>query len=167
MFVPTTQNAADVQALADMLASTPIGAVVTYSDLSDAIGRDVLRVRHLLHAARIRARKDTGAVFSPVTRVGLRRLTAEEAHTIGSTARQRVRRTSKRALVAMAAVLARANDLPPDVMRRATAEISALGLLEHLAADRNQPPPPEEPKAEPVAVVARRFLARISGERAG
>jgi len=166
MYIPTTQNAADVAALAEALATTPIGELCTYDALSDAIGRPVRPVRHLLMQALAKARKEHGAVFGTVTRVGYRRLSAEEAHTLGRQARQRVRRTTRRAREGIATALSRANEVSDAGRLKAVAEIAALGLLEQLATDRAQPPPPEGGKVEPVAVTARKFLARLTGEPA-
>jgi hypothetical protein len=148
------------------LATTPVGEVCTYDALSDAIGRPVRPVRHMLMQALAKARKEHGAVFGTVTRIGYRRLSAEEVHTLGRQARQRVRRTTRRARESIATALSRANEISEPARLKAVAELAALGLLEQIAADKAQPPPPEGGKVEPVAVTARKFLARLTGEPA-
>jgi len=84
---PITDRAAEIDRLTETLCAASVGAVVTYADLSAAIGRDITRARYLAHAAIKRANTQGGAVFGTVYRVGFKRLSTGEVSTIGSTAR--------------------------------------------------------------------------------
>jgi len=155
-----TEISADARALADHLAAVPIGGTVTLSDMSRVIGRDMARHRHIFYsAARVLAR-ESGAQFASVRNIGYKRLSATRAvEIVGPSARRRIRRAARSGRLSLAATIAGANDLTPDVMLRASSEIATLGLIEHLARDattRNAAPAPAAP--EPVAMTARRLL---------
>lgn len=151
---------ADALALADMLVATPVGETATLAAMSQHIGRDVSRCRHVLYTAIRIAQREHGAVFTSVRGSGYRRLSAERvAETVGTHARATIRRRARRARAALMAATSQANDLPDKVQARATQEISALGLLEYLAQDSTvRAAPAPEAKPEPVAITARRLL---------
>ena len=95
---------------------------------------------------------------------GYRRLKPEEIITIGQTARARIRGTARRGARSIAAGVSGANDIAAPVQRAILAEQTALGLLEHMARDKNLPTVPEtENRPLPVAVAAKEFLRSIGG----
>jgi hypothetical protein len=58
----------------------------------------------------------------------------------------------------------KANDLSMDVRRRAVHELGILGIIEHAARERVKTLREDAPiKPEPVALVAKRWLARMTG----
>jgi hypothetical protein len=158
-----TELSADTRAIANLLGACPVGSTMTHGAMSAAIGRDILRHRHILQAARRVAQRENGAVFVSERRVGLRRLSAERAtETVGTTARKHIRRTAGRARKTLLAATNGANDLPADAQRRLAAEVSTLGLMEHLARDVMTQPKPDAPtKPQPVAMTAREMLTRM------
>lgn len=135
--IPSTAYAADVQAIADLLAATPVGDVCAYARLSAAIGRDVTRCRYLALSAIRRLNKDTGALFASVRGVGYQRLPADDAHKVGSTARARIRRAARHASVAIGRAMDCANDMTPEARRRAVVEVGTLNLMAHLSTERS------------------------------
>lgn len=150
----------DARALADRLLTVAVGETITHQALSQTLGRDVTRQRHLLYTALRIVRREAGAIFACKPRIGYQRLAAEMiAETVGTNARARVRHTARRARVAIEAGIQHSNNLPPAVQRRAASEISAFALLEHLARDAVVKPKEDAPLApEPVAATARRLL---------
>ncbi len=158
-----TELSADTRAVADVLAACSVGGVTTFATMSAAIGRDITLRRYILTAARRVAQREAGAVFVSERAVGLRRISAERAtETVGSTARKHIRGTARRAKSALLAATNGVNDLPAAAQRRLAAEVSTLGLMEHLARDVMTAPKEDAPmKPQPVALTARDMLARI------
>jgi hypothetical protein len=147
-----------------LLAAQP-GGTVTFDAMSAAVGRDILRRRHVIDAARRVALREAGAAFVSERSVGYKRLAAVDvAETIGAESRQHIRRTARHARRVIVEGTSRANDLPPDTQRRIAAEVSVLGLMEHLARDATAKPAADAPvKPTPVAITAQRLLAAIGG----
>jgi alkylated DNA nucleotide flippase Atl1 len=156
----TTEISAEARAIADLLAECPPGAVVTFGAMSAVIGRDILARRHVIATARRVAEREAGAVFTVERRTGYKRLDAARiADVVGTAARAHIRRTARRSVKSLSEGTRRLNDLPPDVQRKVAAEMSALGLIEHIARDKAVKPTADAPtKPQPVAVTARAFL---------
>jgi hypothetical protein len=161
-----TELSADTRTIADLLLACPIGETVRFDAMSDAIGRDVRKHRHIIATARRVAEREAGAVFVSIHKVGYKRLNAEGAVTVvAPAARTHIARSAKRASRAINAAVRRANDVPMDLRRRAVYELGVLGLIEHAARERVKTLPAEAPThPEPVALVAKRFLARMTGD---
>ena len=69
------QRSADAEALLRRIIKVQVDEVITYSDLSGVIHRDVQNdARHVLQSARRAAMKEHGMVFDCVMNVGLKRL---------------------------------------------------------------------------------------------
>ena len=160
--IPNTISA-DTTAIADKLLSVPVGECISLAILSDALGRDITKARHLLYSAFRVVRRDNGFIFTTVRGIGYRRLSAKGVTDfVGTSARAHIRRTARKAKATIEDGIRHANDLPPDIQRKAMSEISSLALLEHIAKDAMVKPQNDSPmKPEPVAITARRFLARI------
>ena len=158
-----TEVSADALAIAAHLAVVPIGEIVTHGTLSGIIGRDIRDHRHLFYTAARIVQRDHGAVFATERNAGYRRLAPENvAAVVGPSSRKHIRRTARLGARAIAAGTAGMNDAPPAVQRQIAAELSALGLVEHMARDAVAKPADDGPtKAEPVAVAAKRFLTVI------
>jgi hypothetical protein len=154
-----TEISPDVAALVDVLQATSPGQTATYLTLSEAIGRDVRACRYLITSARRIAAREHGAVFANEMLKGYTRLTTEQLSGVGATARARVRRTSRTASRYIRQGADRANDVEPTAQRRINAELSVLGLIEHVASDKiAAPSPAHDTHPEPVAIVARRLF---------
>lgn len=164
MSLPSTEISPDVRALAEAFKATPIGETIGYSDLSRAIGRDIQACRYLAASAMRAANREAGAIFANVKREGYKRLHPSEAHTIGHTTRRMIRARSARAIRTINTAISMANDVPDAARLRATAEASALGLIQHIARDSSVPIPESADKPVPVAMVARQFLERIGAK---
>lgn len=158
---PTVILSAEVRALTDCLLAVPIGGTVTYAEMSEAIGADVLARRYLILRAIKVSLRESGAIYSVVTRVGYRRLSAEEAHTLGGHARTSIRRTSRRAVQAISGAIAVSNDISDEARRRAFAEISVLQLVQHISADRARAAVKDTSRPLPVALTMRAMVAKI------
>lgn len=157
----TQTLSAECRALADLFAAAPVGGTITYDALTQAIGRPIVERRYLaLHAMRV-ATRETGAIFGSVRGVGYQRIPPQDAHILGSHARSRIRRNAKRASDAISAALRATNDMPDAAKRKAYAEINSMALIRHLATDKQVAAGSPEAKAEPVAIVMRRFAQAI------
>lgn len=161
MPLAVTEMSADVRALTDRLLATPVGQVATYAELSEAIGADVLKRRYLVLAAIRAAARDAGALFSSVKGIGYKRVHIQDVYALGSRARQKVRRGTKRTADQITRALAFANDVPDEVRRKTNGEVNALQLLHHLSTDRAQSHAPKSDKPEPVGKVLRAMLDKL------
>lgn len=157
-----TDLSADARRCADLLAATPRGETVSFATVTATIGRDINRCRHVLHTALRVAERETGACFASVRGVGYRRLAPEEIVKVGQTARARIRGYARRGRRTIQAGLAGANDLTPETQRQTAAELSSLGLLEHIARDRSLPAISEtDVRPLTVADTAKAFMEKI------
>jgi hypothetical protein len=160
-----TELSADARVVADLLLACPIGETVSLASMSDAIGRDIRKHRHIIVTARRVAEREAGAVFASVRSVGYKRLDAERAvAVVAPAARKHIARSARRTSRAISAAVDKANDLSMDVRRRAVHELGILGIIEHAARERVRTLREDGPiKPEPVALVAKRWLARMTG----
>lgn len=155
----STEISPDVAAIVELLRATSPGATVKYGELTSAIGRDIREHRYLMVSAQRIAARDHGAVFANELNVGYVRLTTDQLPDIGSTARAKVRRASRKAAKFIRYGVERANDVRPETGRKINAEISALALIEHVSADKAAAPvPAHDQRPEPVAITARRLF---------
>lgn len=157
----TQTLSAECRALADLFAATPVGGTVSYTAMSQAIGRSIGERRYLALRAMHVATRETGAIFGSVRRVGYQRLAPQDAHMLGAHARGRIRRAARRTASAIIAAIGAANDMPDDAKRRAYAEVNAMALVQHITADKQVSAAASEPKAEPVAITMRKFAEQI------
>lgn len=148
----------ETAALVAVLLEVPIGAEIAYSEMARALGRDP-RLRGTLASARRVCARDHAAWFTPVRKVGLRRLRVDEAPDVGAANRRRIRRAAKRSVRMMTGMTAGANDLDADVQRRLSTELAAAGMIAHLAQDRATAAlAQEDERPAPPAIAARSFL---------
>lgn len=157
-----TDLSADARRIADLLAAIPRGETVTFATISSTIGRDINLCRHILYSGLNVAERENGACFASVRSVGYRRLAPEEIVKVGQTARSRIRGYARRGSRTLRQGMTGANDLTPEAQRQTAAELSALGLLEHIARDKSLPTIPEEDtRPLSVAATAKAFLQKI------
>ena len=158
----STEISPTVRALVDALVSVSPGELITYRALSAAIGQDVREVSHLLLRARDIAGRDHGALYGTERGVGYVRLTTEQLPGVGATLRASVRRRTRRVSSRLSMAASRVNDMPAETARKINAELSVLGLLNHLSGDkRAEPAAAHDHRPEPVAITARRLLGEF------
>lgn len=158
----------DVQAMADILAASAWGDVITYRTLADRVGYDVqpgARYHSRLDRAREVAQREDGAVFKPVRKVGLYRRSPDELAMVGKEARVKIGRTARRGIKTLIQGVTKSHQGYPseDAKRAISREQAALGILHHLTRDRNLPP--AEPKPMPPGDVAKAVLAAMRKRR--
>ena len=111
--------------------------MVTYQELTNIIGRDIIKHRHALQSARTKLLKE-GCVFGIITRVGIKRLSDSEAIMITSTDTvQRIRRTAKRGVRVLAYGIQNFATLSNEdkILHNATA--SMLGAIAFVSTTKN------------------------------
>ena len=95
----------DAKLIRSVLAESKVGDVVTYEQLSKAIGRDVREhARSALGTARRGLLRDERIVFGVEQNVGLVRLNDEEIVSSAESDRRRIQRTAKRSLQRLSVV---------------------------------------------------------------
>lgn len=133
---PDFSRSTQTLALIEALQAASIGTVLTYGQLSKAIGEDVQNgARHYLYSA-IKALQTEGVAFGTVRRMGVKRLTAEEIPAIGDAALLHIRRSSRRARKRMG-VVAGMNDVPNETRIKVNATASLLGVIEHFSTGKS------------------------------
>lgn len=117
----------------DRIIQVPVGEVVEYEELSILVGRKVQQSwgYSLMMTARRKALRDDRAVFSPVTNVGLKRLSNVEIAYTGPHYMKRLRNTSSRGLKVIACV--NYESLPQDAKIQHNMYASAFGALSHFS----------------------------------
>lgn len=136
--VSNTKLSADVRALVELARGASPGNTVTYEAMSEAIGRNIQAKLYIWLQAQEYLAKHEGILFANVRSVGYQRLTTEELPDVGVRARTRIRRISRRSARDLTEASRRANDMPHDVQKKVSAEISTLKLTEHIASNRAQ-----------------------------
>ena len=152
---------ADIRVLTDALLSTPIGEVITFPELSKALGANIRARQYLVQSAIKLASKEAGAIFTSVRSVGYKRLPAEAAAAVGSHARSRVRAATRKASGIISRAIEKANDMSDEARRKAMTEVSALQLLNTLATDRMVKTVQTGDKPLPVAVTMRSMATSL------
>lgn len=92
--------------------------------------------RWLLYVAIRQANADGGAIFGVVRGEGYKRLPADDAHTVGSSARRHIGRSARKASKTIVRAVEGANRMDPHAKRRATAEFSTLSMIAALTKER-------------------------------
>lgn len=158
----TLEISPDTRAIADRLVAVSVGSIITHAEISAVVSRDIRSRMYLLYSAFKLVQNEVGAVFGSVRGRGYQRLEMEQVPTVGHAARRRIRKASRKASKSIVAVLAKANDVPNSVRLRANTELSVLGLVEHVAKDRNVKPSEDMvERPQPVAMAAQSFLRHI------
>jgi hypothetical protein len=161
MTFPSMLISADVRILADAFLATPVGEMITFSQMSEALGADIDARRYLVQRAIQTASKESGAIFSSIRSVGYKRLPAEEIPAVGAHSRNRIRRITKRAASMLTRAMERANDMSDDDRRKTLSEISTLQMVNFLSSDRAIKNVTPSDKPQPVAVVLRAMASAI------
>lgn len=130
----------DTLTIARVFASCSIGELVTFDQISDAVGWNILKRRYMIYAAKELAAKEHGASFETVRGSGFRRVPGREGIVGEFTTRMaQTRRGQRKTSRHIGYVVERTNDLDPETLRLAARYRSVLGLIEHIATPRNQP----------------------------
>ena len=122
--------------LAELFRACPVNELVTYAEMSKALGFAVHERRHLILNALAMVGQQDGIQFGVVRSMGYRRLAAHETHVLGVAARRRGRRLCHVAAHRIERTLQLTNDMPEDAKRAAYREIAGLRLMEHAGSDR-------------------------------
>lgn len=133
---PDFSRSVQTTAIIELLREAPMGSVVSYARISDAIGEDVTDRRHYLISA-IKALYTEGLPFGTVRGEGVKRLNAEEIPAIGESAMGHIRRTSRRARKRMG-VVGSMNDVPNEVRVKVNATASMLGVIENFSGNKSR-----------------------------
>lgn len=144
-FKSLPENEADILAIKELMIACPIGEVITYRAVSDAIGRDIqIKARYLLQAAIRVAEKETGARYACVHHIGIKRLPVEEIPSIGTACVGKIRRAAQRGIKRLSGVRENA---PPIVQKQINAQCAQLGAVALIA--RNESTKKIEGQTEP------------------
>lgn len=132
--IPYAKNGADLQALASVLDRLAVGDVVTYVELSAAIGRDIQKHRYLLDKAQDRLLKQR-KVFGCVHHLGMKRLSDAEIVEHSFYAFRRIRRMARKSATRLTSV--EWSDLAEKDKQRHNLHLSVLGAITHAATPKN------------------------------
>lgn len=127
----------DVIEIYKWLIDVPVGGIVTYSDLSALIGRNVSgRYRYILAAARNMAVRENRIVFDVIKNVGLRRCGNDDMVDVGADGIVRIRNlVDKRAKIILCADY---NELSNPKKIKHNATLSLLGAIKQHSTPKAQ-----------------------------
>ncbi|MAT51520.1 MAG: hypothetical protein CMK32_10095 [Porticoccaceae bacterium] len=125
------EKSSDTRIIESMLKAASVGQLITYDEISTAIGRDVRKhASSSLVTARRSLLLECGIVFGVERGVGLKRLDDEEIVDTTESDRVRILRASKRTLDKLSVV--KFDSLPEDYKRQhvvASAQMGAISLF--------------------------------------
>ncbi len=115
--------------LVEKLRAVEVGAQITYSELSQAVGRNVqTEARGCLNTARAILQREDSTLFAPIRGIGLKRLTDGEIAQVGGQTLRHVNNSAKRGIRKLACVRD-FNALTNEEKIRHNAAMSVLGVF--------------------------------------
>lgn len=127
------QLSIDAKMIYERLIASSVGDTITYSELSELIGRDVQRTgRGALVTARRRARNIDRMVFGTVRTSGLTRLSDAQIVETGEGALSHIRRAARRGAQTVLCVQ-NFNSLPNEKKVQHNTYVSMLGMMAEVA----------------------------------
>lgn len=149
--------------LADLLATCPVGGVITYEQMTAKLGFDVRdKSRHLIPAAIRLVNREIGAVFAVVIRHGYRRLPDDELAAAGHATRLKIRRKAGRSAKTLTRAVDASNAMSDASKLKVMSEIAVLGLIQRVARDATVKAAEKAPSPPSSADVARATLAAFA-----
>ena len=131
---PFAKNSADVNALVTLLDKVAVGAIASYSALSECVDRDIQKHRYLLDSALNRLLKQR-KVFACVKNSGMQRLSDSEIVLCSFSALKRIRGMARKSVTRLTAV--QWDGLSQDDKTRHNLHLSVLGAIVFSAQPRN------------------------------
>lgn len=126
------EKSSDTKIIESILSESKVGDLVTYEQLSKAIGRDVRQfAQPSLRSARQGLLNSKGFVFGTETNVGLRRLNDEEIVDSTEADRARMRRSARRSIKKLTVV--DFEKLPDDKKKQHVVASAQMGAIEMFA----------------------------------
>jgi alkylated DNA nucleotide flippase Atl1 len=123
----------DTVTIYNRLSIVEVGDVVTYSELSHLIGRDVCGAARGCMTSAVRRALNDGRVFAAVRNVGYRLLPDDRIASVGISAVAHIRRSAKRAARKLACVR-EFDRLPNDKKIEHNTGLSVLGAIAQCAS---------------------------------
>lgn len=120
---------AETATVIGMLRKMTVGEVLTYATLSEAIGCDVRKRRHVLKTARDRVLADDSVHTAIVATVGVKRLSDEEAGDGLSSSLRRARSAARRGRKSASRL--NINEIPQEKRAAVFARASLLELIDY------------------------------------
>jgi alkylated DNA nucleotide flippase Atl1 len=161
MFSTNPENAADIEAIRNLLLELPIGQMISYAAISERLGRDPTERRWILQRALKEAETDCGGLFAVVRGEGIKRLPSSAVADAGLHPLQKIRRTARRGHDRLATVMV--NDLDDSERHRLLAHRSMLGAISAISDGRRAPTIAKEVSTVGHAVPAGRVLDLLKG----
>lgn len=152
MFTTNPETEIEIERLEAALSNLPIREVITYSQLSEAVGYDVQDKPFALIKARQRVEEKTGMRLGTVRGEGIKKLDGEAIVGIGVAARKSIARRAKRQAARLTNLSY--NDIDGKTQQRIDAERSLLGAISSAATANVS-------KIEPIAATGPAVSARV------
>lgn len=131
---PIFEMSVDTRLLKQRLATVAIGEIITYADLSAVISRPVNGSTSALASARQSLFKSDRILFSPVPKVGLKRLSDVDKVSAADAEIRKIRRAARRGADRLASV-ENYSALPPDKQLAHTAKMAAMTAAAYVTTD--------------------------------
>ena len=128
---PNFKLSSDTIAIARALEVVAIGESISYDDLTELIGRDIMQFRGALDSARHAVQRDKQMVFDSVRGVGLVRLNDSDIVDLSDKAREQSRRLAKR--IAKKLVCVKYDSLSREKQIKHNTALSMFGVIAELS----------------------------------
>jgi hypothetical protein len=133
---PASVYGAELNRIIDLLSRTNTGDVLSYEQISEAAGINILNHRHLLATARKKLLAEQQMVFASENGRGLIRLNSEQTVGVGISTVHKIGRTARRGIKTMAA--AEYKDLTEQGKVKYNVGMAVLNLVRHSTSQKSQ-----------------------------
>lgn len=123
----------DARMLYERITKLRIGEQISYSELSEIIGRDIQSSYSILTTARNKAEREDQMVFAPVRNIGIKRLNDIGIISAGSGYIGKIRRMARRGSRKITCVKD-FSSLPKDEQLKHNVSLSVLGAMEQFGS---------------------------------
>lgn len=132
---PNFVASSDAKVLADLLRNAEVGQVVTYEEMSEAIGREVTQDRSAIYTARAIVQREDRMIFDCVMKVGVKRLADADIVNLGDRARARVRKIASSVTKAITCV--NYDSMSRESQVKHNTALSMFGVFSELSANKS------------------------------
>ena len=126
------QLSIDTQLIYDKLKTAAIGDLVTYSDMSAIVGRDVQKSAYANMHSAVRMCLRERILFEPIRGRGLKRLTDSEIVGTGISTMKKIRRSASKGALKLASVN-KFDELTKEEQVKHNSYLSIIGALRHFS----------------------------------
>ncbi len=148
----------ETKLIVELLEQAEVGETIPYEMISDLIGQDILKCRHLLESAKRHVQREQGIIFDSIWNVGIVRVTEVGKGHVVDKGFIKIRRATRRTIRVLDTV--DTASLQRDELSRHMQQRSIAGILEtHTAPQRKKEAKPQVDNGD-ISAAIQQALAR-------